>query len=168
MNDATLHNLRSVFTLYAAANRQCFTYAQKAKDEICPNASNLFKALTRSYSIQSASMLRTAGGIHDTKDNIRQSLADGLGHLLAILPDYIKQAEEEGADPACISFKRSQGSGQSQVDLLEKALDQLEKGKDCTLEELHVCSICGYLVEGEPLDTCPNCGVSEKLIPAVE
>jgi rubrerythrin len=168
MNDNTQNNLRHVFTQFAAATRHCFAYEQKANDEKCSGAANLFKALTRSYSIQSASMLMTADGIHDTTDNIRQALIDGLGSLLTILPNYIKKAQEDGSELARVALEWSQGSGQSQIDLLEKALDQLEAGENCTLEKLHVCSACGYLIEGDPLDKCPNCGVSEKLIAAVE
>ena len=168
MTNSTISNLRHVFTQFAAANRHCFIYDQKAKDDKYPGVSNLFKALTRSYAIQSASILRTSGGIHDTRDNIRQALVDGLSSLLTILPNYVKQAEEDGSETARIAFEWSQGSGQSQIDLLERALDQLEAGEDCSIDELQVCTACGYLTEGEPPEKCPNCGLNKELIPAVE
>jgi len=168
MTNSTISNLRHVFTQFAAANHHCFVYEQKAKDDKYPGVSNLFKALTRSYSIQAAGMLRTAGGIYDTPDNIRQAMVYGLGSLLTILPKYIKQVEADGSEPAHLALEWSQGSGQSQIDLLEKALDQLEAGQDCSIDALHVCTECGYLVEGEPPDNCPNCGVIKKLIPAIE
>jgi len=168
MNDATRKNLRTAFTQYAAANRTCLAYAQKAVDDKCPGASNLFKALTRSYSIQASSMLRMSDGIHPTTDNIRQTLVDGLNNLMALLPKYIDQAEQDGYKPECVALHWSQGSAQSQVDLLEKALDQLDAQNDCNFDELHMCIICGFIIDGNALDKCPNCGVNEKLIPAIE
>ena len=109
MKDTTLSNLRHVFTQFAAANRHCFAYEQKAKADKHPGVANLFKALTRSYSIQAASMLRTSGGIHDTKNNIRQALVDGLGSQITILPKYSKQAEDDGEDTARVALEWSQG-----------------------------------------------------------
>jgi rubrerythrin len=168
MKDATRENLRTAFTQYSAANRTCLAYMQKAVDDKCPGASILFKALTRSYAIQAASMLSMSGGIHPTADNIRQTLVDGLNNLMALLPLYINKAEQDGSNPERVAFHWSQGSGQTQVDLLEKALDQLETHKDCSFDELHVCSICGFIIEGNAPEKCPNCGVNKKLMPVVE
>jgi len=168
MHDSTQANLLTLFTRFADSNRRCFAYGRKALDDGCPNTARFFHALTRSYSIQAANMLKRAGAIQSSAENLKQILIEEREMCLDVLPDYISQARAEGDNAPRIAFEWSQGSGESLADLFEEVLRQLVHDHDCDINELHVCAICGYLVKGEAPDVCPNCGVNKKLIPAVE
>ena len=168
MSETTKADLLRAFIENAAANRRYLAYGQKAQDEGFPGAARLFRAVARSEAIQAANHLKTAGAIGATAANIRQSLADERDTMIAALPGYIREAETAKADPARIVFTWAQRSEQSHARLYEDALAKLDKGRDCQLKELHICSICGFLVEGDPPDTCPNCGVNKRLIPAID
>jgi rubrerythrin len=42
--------------------------------------------------------------------------------------------------------------------LYQKALEDLEAGKEMKDEPYFVCQVCGYTVAGEAPDMCPVCG----------
>jgi rubrerythrin len=41
--------------------------------------------------------------------------------------------------------------------LYEKALNEIGQNEEV---DYHVCSVCGYTVEGEPQGNCPICGAA--------
>jgi rubrerythrin len=168
MTDSTKANLLKAFVENAAANRRYLAYGQKAQDEGFPGAARLFRAVARSEAIQAANHLKTAGAIQATASNIRQAFSDEHDTMIAALPGYISQAEIAKADAARIVFAWSRRSEQAHARLYEDALAEVDQGRDCQFRELHICSICGFLVEGDPPDICPNCGVGKRLIPAVD
>jgi rubrerythrin len=168
MKEKIKARLLEAFTANAAANRRYVAYGQKAQDEGFEAAARLFRAVARSETIQAANHLKTAGGIQTTAENIRQALANERDERCAALACCISQAVEDHADAARVVLSWSQRSEQSHTQLYEKALQALEQGRDCRFGELHICSACGFLVEGDPPETCPNCGVGKKLMPAVD
>jgi len=113
-------------------------------------------------------MLKSAGAIQSSAENLKQILMEEWEMCLEVFSDYISQAGAEDDNAPRIAFEWSQGSGESLSDLFEEVLQQLAHDHDCDSNELHVCAICGCLVKGEAPDVCPNCGVNKKLIPAVE
>ena len=168
MKETTKANLLRAFVANAAANRRYLAYGQKAQDEGFSVAARLFRAVARSETIQAANHLKTAGGIQSTAANIRQALADEHDDRLSACPGYISQAEADNADAARVVFSWSQRSEQTHARFYEEALQTLDQGLDCRFGELHICSACGFLVQGDPPDICPNCGVGKRLIPAVD
>jgi rubrerythrin len=168
MKNITTDNLLEAFAANAAADRRYLAYGRKAQDEGYAGIARLFRAVARSETIQAANHLKTAGGIQTTAENIRQALAHERASRLSVCNNYISQAEKDHAEPARIVFSWSGRSEQSHSRLYEEALQALEQGCDCGFGELHICSACGYLVEGDPPDRCPNCGVGKRLIPAID
>jgi rubrerythrin len=168
MNDATKAHLLEAFAANAAANRRYLAYGRKAQDEGFAGAAKLFRAVARSETIQAANHLKTAGGIQTTAENLRYALAHERESRLAACSGYISQAKADQAEPARIVFSWSERAEQSHVRFYEEALLALEQGRDCGFGELHICSACGYLMEGDPPDRCPNCGVGKRLIPAID
>jgi rubrerythrin len=168
MNDTTKSHLLEAFAINASANRRYLAYGQKAQDEGFAGAAKLFRAVARSETILAANHLKTAGDIRTTAENIRHALVHERDSLLSASSGYISQAEAAHDDTARIVFSRSQSAEQSHALFYEEALQALEQGRDCGFGQLHICSACGYLMEGEPPDSCPNCGVGKRLIPAID
>jgi rubrerythrin len=168
MKNKTTDNLLEAFAANAAADRRYLAYGRKAQDEGFADVARLFRAVARSETIQAANHLKTAGAILTTAENIRQALAHERESRLSICSKYISQAEADHAEPARIMFSWSDRSEQSHVRLYEEALQALEQGRDCGFGELHICSACGFIVEGDPPDRCQNCGVGKRLIPAID
>jgi rubrerythrin len=168
MHNQTTDNLLEAFAASAAADRRYLAYGRKAQDEGFAGAAKLFRAVARSETIQAANHLKTAGGIQTTAENIRYALAHERESRLSASSGYISQAEADHAEPARIVFAWSERTEQSHVRFYEEALQALEQGRDCGFGELHICSACGYLVEGDPPDRCPNCGVGKRLMPAID
>jgi rubrerythrin len=42
--------------------------------------------------------------------------------------------------------------------IYERAKTAVERGKDIEYKPIHVCSICGFTMEGDAPDKCPVCG----------
>ncbi len=168
MKNKTTDNLLVAFAVNAAANRRYLAYGRKAQDEGFAGAARLFRAVARSETIQASNHLKTAGDIQTTSENIRHALAHERGCSLSHSISYISQAEADHAEPARIVFSWSERAEQSHIRFYEEALEALEQGRDCGFGELHICSACGFLVEGDPPDRCPNCGVGKRLIPAID
>ena len=163
----TTANLMKAFIANAAANRRYLAYGQKAQDEGFPAAARLFRAMARSETIQAANHLKTAGGIRSTAENVRQALGKERACRLAH-GEFISQSAADHPDSARIIFSWRERSEETHARLYEHALMALEQGGDCSFGALHICSACGFVVEGDPPDTCPNCGVGKRLIPAIE
>lgn len=162
----TTANLIKAFIANAAANRRYLAYGRKAQDDGFPDAARLFRAMARSETIQAANHLKTAGEIRSTADNVREALA-GERECRRSHDEFVSQAEADHADSARIVFSWGARSEQAHVRLYEQALKALDCGSDCSFGSLHICSACGFVIEGDPPDTCPNCGVGRRLIPAI-
>jgi rubrerythrin len=44
----------------------------------------------------------------------------------------------------------------------EKEVKALENGKDMPLNDVYVCSVCGFTVEGNPPEKCPVCSAKRE------
>ncbi|MBN2108106.1 MAG: rubrerythrin family protein [Deltaproteobacteria bacterium] len=168
MNDTTKANLLEAFAVNAAANRRYLAYGRKAQDEGFAGAAKLFRTVARSETIMAANHLKTAGEIRTTAENIRHALVHERESLLSGSGGSISKAGAAHDESARIVLSWSQSAEQSHARFYEVALQALEQGRDCEFGQLHICSACGYLMEGEPPDMCPNCGVGKRLIPAID
>ncbi len=153
------------FNRCAALNRRCIAYGQKALDEKRLREARLFRAIARSATIQGAHLLTAASGIGTTDQNLSRELGEARTVLLDVLPEEINRAKASGSTPASVALEHAHAAALSTAELLEEALAAPSgSGRG----ELYVCSICGFLVQGEAPDVCPSCGVNKQLLPAVE
>ena len=54
--------------------------------------------------------------------------------------------------------KKASGDVNEAISNYKKALESVEKGEDVEYVPVHVCSVCGFTVEGDAPDQCPVCG----------
>ena len=73
----------------------------------------------------------------------------------------IAEAKEEGNKAAERSFTFANEVEKIHAALYQEALDNLEAQKESD-QDFHVCSVCGYTIEGDAPDTCPVCGAKAK------
>jgi rubrerythrin len=166
MDSDTKADLIARFTRCASTNRRCLAFGQKALDEKLPEAARLFRAIARSAAIQAARLLTAAAGIGTTADNLNSLLDEARAALIDELPDEINRAQAAGSTPARVALEHAHAAFLSIAELLEQALDRYDAAP--ASGGLFVCSICGFLVQGDAPDVCPSCGVNKKLLPAVE
>ena len=70
------------------------------------------------------------------------------------------QAKRDASNEALKSFFWANEAEKAHADFYDKSLQALRQGKDIEIGELHVCSVCGYTVEGTVPAKCPVCGES--------
>ena len=72
-------------------------------------------------------------------------------------PDFVKEAQAEGNQPAVHSFKNALAVEEIHHGLYHEALEAVESGSDLPETRIYVCEVCGNTVQGEAPDKCPIC-----------
>lgn len=92
--------------------------------------------------------------VRSTEENLEQAFAREQELKELIYPKLIREAEDEGEKAAARTFSFAKDAEASHAVVYKRALE-------CTLNEsscsYSVCSICGYIVEGDPPESCPVC-----------
>ena len=83
-------------------------------------------------------------------------------------PEFIENAKSEGESKAQRTFNYANDVEKIHHELYKKALDLVENGKDLEIQDMYVCSVCGYTHEGEPPDNCPVCNAAKKAFNKIE
>ncbi len=77
-------------------------------------------------------------------------------------PAYIKVAEHQGEKTALIYLNAALAAEKVHAGIYGKAKAAVDKGKDIEAAPIHVCSVCGFTVEGDAPDKCPVCGAPRE------
>ncbi|MGC8800279.1 DinB family protein [Chloroflexus sp.] len=116
-------------------------WAKQARRERFFNIARLLEASAAVKRVRAEQAMRRLGEVSQTQTNINHALA--------------------GLEPEAVATGPVTGTSAFQRALLERAAKALAAGRDLTYRELgdlFVCSTCGYLVEGEAPQFCPQCG----------
>jgi rubrerythrin len=153
----TVNDLKAAFAGESQANRRYTAYAQKAEEEGHPQVARLFRAAAAAEAIHAKNHLKALDGIQSTADNLKTAIAGENYEVESMYPEFIRDAESEGARRAQRSFQWAMDVEKVHEALYRKALDMLG------VEELpdfdyYVCPFCGYTHEGPLEGKCPVCG----------
>lgn len=155
----TEQNLKEAFAGESQANRKYLAFAKKADKEGYPQAAKLFRAAAEAETVHAHAHLRVLKGVGSTAENLKEAIAGETHEFKSMYPGMIATAQSEGNKAAERSFDYANQVEKIHADLYQKALENLENLDDV---DIHVCSVCGYTVEGEPPDTCPVCNAKGK------
>jgi rubrerythrin len=155
---ATQDNLQAAFAGESQANRKYLAFAKKAEADGYPQVAKLFRAAADAETIHAHAHFRVMKGINDTAANLKAAI-EGEGYeFKQMYPDFLKEAESEGNQPAAYSFKNALAVEEVHHGLYDKALKAVESGSDLPATKVYVCEVCGNTVEGDAPDKCPVCG----------
>lgn len=153
--EKTMKNLAAAFAGESQANRKYLAFARKADAEGYPQVAKLFRAVAEAETIHALSHLKEMGGISSTAENLKEAHDGEVYEFSIMYPEFIKQAEEEGAKASLRSFTFANEAEKAHAELYRKAIESLEKGEDV---EYHLCPVCGFVVAQEVPEVCPVCG----------
>lgn len=151
----TLKNLKAGFVAEAQAHMRNLAFAMKAEQEDFPQMAKLFRAVAEAEGVHAFHHIRLLGGVDSTQDNLeaafeRENLAADS------YPQFIKEATEEGNESVARIFSFSRDVEKEHAKLYKKALEHMVREADT---DYYVCSVCGYVSDGELAeDNCPICG----------
>ncbi|MDK2820846.1 MAG: hypothetical protein PWP31_811 [Clostridia bacterium] len=162
MTVKTNENLMSAFSGESQANRKYLAFAAKAEKEGFKNIARLFRAVAEAETIHALKHLEVAGQVGDTLENLKAAQQGEHYEFTQMYPEFIKQAEADGHKAALRSFNFANEAEKVHGDLYEKAVRQVADGNDISDEAIHLCPVCGYVVQGQAPEKCPICGAPAK------
>ena len=164
----TQENLQTAFGGESQANRKYLFFADKAEKEGHPQIARLFRAAAESETVHARNHLKTMDGIGSTKDNLQAAISGEYYEFTKMYPAFIEQAKSENNEKAEISFTYANKVEKVHHRLYQKALEDLEAGKQAKDEPYFVCQGCGYTVAGEAPEKCPICGAPRSKFKKME
>ncbi len=165
MKKMTEKNLKNAYAGESQAHLKYLAFAEAAEKEKLANVARLFKATSFSEKIHAFNHLRTLGGLNKTGENLQTALDGEKFEVTEMYPAYKLVAESQGEKTAVMWFNAALAAEKVHAGLYKRAKEAVDVGKDLDPFPIHVCSVCGFTVEGEAPDKCPVCGAPrEKFI----
>ena len=163
--EKSIANLNEAFAGESQANRRYLAFAQKAEQEGYLQIARLFRAAAEAETVHALNHLRALKAIHSTAENLKEAVQGETAEFRDMYPKMIAEARAEAHKDAERTFNFANEVEKVHARLFQKALENLDDKK---MEDIHVCPVCGYTVEGEPPDKCPVCGANKKTFKRIE
>jgi rubrerythrin len=132
-------------------------YAARAEQEGYPQIAKLFRAISRSEEIHGERSLRVLEPVKDTQENLEASFESETKVAGVAYQNLIKLANDVGDSVAATVFSQSRDVEATHAKLYKNVLEHLSEERETTY---YVCTVCGYVADGELPDQCPVCGVT--------
>ncbi|MBN1954398.1 MAG: rubrerythrin family protein [Anaerolineae bacterium] len=158
MHKMSHENLQAAFAGESQAYTRYTIYAQKAEKENLPEVARLFRAIAQAELVHATSHLRVMGGVGMTVDNLQEAIHGENYEVEEMYPAFHAVAELQDEQAAVRSHKWAYEAEKVHAGLYQMARQAVLAGQDAEVGAIHVCSICGWTVEGEAPDRCPLCG----------
>jgi rubrerythrin len=154
MKERTAKNVHEAFVGEAKAYQRLLAYADKAEKEGLPQIAHLFRAIAASEGVHSRRHFRLLEVIKDTQTNMEYAFQQENAVNGNYYPKMIQEAEDDGEKAAALVFSQAKDVEGVHAKLYRKALEHLTEEE---FVEYHVCSVCGFVSEGDVPDHCPVC-----------
>jgi len=150
----TQQNLKLAFQGEAEAYFRNHAFAQKAEEDGYPAIAKLFRAVAEAEAVHCINALRLRKIVRSTEENLEAAFQRELMAKNDKYPEFIKQAEAEGNSAAGLIFARTRDVEEMHAGLYKKAMDHMLVDRET---EYHICTVCGYIADGQVPDVCPVC-----------
>ena len=161
-------NLKTAFAGESQANRKYLAFAKKAEKDGFPQVAKVFRAAAEAETVHAHNHLRELGGIKSTPENIRGAIEGEHHEFTKMYPEFLEDAKSEGNKGAERTFNLANEVEKIHHELYTNALEAVDSGKDLKKQDVYICPVCGYTVEGEPPDKCPVCGAVKKVFQEIK
>lgn len=140
------------------AHLRYLTFAERAQKRGCARVANLFRALAESEYRHARSfyaILDQSGPFAEAVGGFVPEETFEYEKLYPMLEDY---AAEHKLPLSRQAYRDAAAAEKVHAGLLSRAQSDGEEES----QTLYVCSVCGYLMEGEQPDRCPVCGAPSR------
>jgi len=162
MRKMTEQNVEAALAGESQAHIKYLAFSEKAAAEKLPNIARSFKANSFAEQVHATNYLKTLAGIGTTAENLAAAVGGETFEVEEMYPAYIKVAELQGEKAAGISLNAAIAAERVHAAIYKKAKEALDKGRDLEAKPIHVCSVCGFTMEGDAPDNCPVCGAPKS------
>jgi len=154
MGEKTQTALKRAFQGEAEAYFRNLAYADRADKDGFPQIAHMFRAIAEAEAVHCRNALRLRGVVRDTETNLNAAFESELMAKNEAYPGLIKDAESEGERPAALIFARARDVEEFHANIYKKALDHLMEERTT---QYYLCTVCGYIADGQIPDECPIC-----------
>ena len=158
MRKMTEENVKAALAGESQAHIKYLAFAEKAAAEGLANVARAFKANSYAEQVHAVNHLKALGGVGTTADNLAGAVDGESFEIAEMYPAYITVAESQGERTAVTAFSAALAAEKVHAGIYERARKSVAAGKDIAAGAIHVCSVCGFTMEGEAPDKCPVCG----------
>ncbi len=161
-------NFRSAYTGESQAHKRYGIFSQRAEELWLSNIARLFRAVAYAERFHASNHYRNITskgdaltvsvadfGSRTTPEDLQIGI-DGEGfEVNEIYPAYLEVAHMQKENAAEISFRYAWEAEKIYATFFRRAKKAVDSGGDLELGHVCVCSVWGYMVEGEVPDHCP-------------
>ena len=158
MQKMTEANVQDAFAGESQAHMKYLNFADKAEKEGFPNVARLFQAASFAEQMHASNHLRTLDGIQGTVANLGAAIGGETFEVEQMYPAYKAVAEAQGEKRALRYMDWAFEAEKVHAKLYAEAKQSVEAGKDVAAQDIWVCTVCGFTMDGQPPDKCPLCG----------
>jgi len=162
MRKMTEQNVKDALAGESQAHIKYLAFSEKAAAENLPNIARVFKANAFAEQIHATNHLKTLTGIGTTAENLAAAVAGETFEVEEMYPAYINVAELQGEKMAVIFLHAAMAAEQVHAVVYKKAKEAVDKGRDLEAKPVHVCTVCGFTMEGVAPEKCPICGAPKE------
>jgi rubrerythrin len=158
-------NLKIAYVGEAKACLRLLAYAEKAEKEGYPQMAHLFRAISAAERVHALKHLRLMKEVESTEENLRKSFERETTVSENYYPGFIQTAEQEGNQAAVISFSHSRDAEGFHAKLYKNAIDHMLDERQASY---FVCTVCGYVADGQAPEHCPVCNAPAEKFEQVD
>jgi len=158
MKKITDANVKDALSGESQAHIRYLAFSAKAASDNLPNVARMFQATAFSEQVHATNHLKTIAGIGTTAENLGAAIGGETFEIEEMYPAYAKVAELQGEKTALLFLNYALAAEKVHARIYGKAKASVDKGKDIEAAPIHVCSVCGFTMEGDAPDNCPVCG----------
>ena len=162
MKKMTEDNVKAALAGESEAHIKYLAFAEKAEAENFPNIARAFKANSYAEQVHATNHLKTLAGIGTTAQNLEAAVGGENFEVEEMYPAYLAVAEAQGEKTAVVTLSQAMAAEKVHEGIYRIAEKAVAAGKDIEYRLIHVCSMCGFTMEGDVPDKCPLCGAPRQ------
>jgi rubrerythrin len=161
MKKMTEENVKAALAGESQAHVKYAAFAAKAESESLPNVARAFKASSYAEQIHATNYVKILGALGSTEDNLAAAVGGETFETEEMYPAFIATAQSQGEKAAETYFQWATAAEKVHAHIYREAKQAVAAGQDLAYKPIHVCSTCGFTVEGDAPDKCPICGAAK-------
>ena len=162
MRKMTEQNVKDALAGESQAHIKYLAFSEKAAAENLPNVARAFKASSLSEQVHATNHLKTLAGIGTTAENLASAVGGENFEVEEMYPAYINVAELQKEKTAGFFLNAAMAAEKVHASIFKKAKEAADKDGDLDAKPIHVCTVCGFTMEGVAPENCPICGAPKE------
>ncbi|HOW86988.1 MAG TPA: rubrerythrin family protein [Candidatus Aminicenantes bacterium] len=162
MKKMTEENVKAALAGESQAHIKYAAFAERAAEEKLPNVARTFRANSYAEEVHAANYVRALGALGTTGQNLEAAVDGETFEIDEMYPAFVAIAQAQGEKAAATHLGRALAAEKVHAGMYQAAREAVSAGRDIEFKPIHVCSVCGFTMEGEAPDRCPVCGAPKS------